>query len=82
MKIQVDQCPMNMGKRKATNSAAVVPLRLAAEGKVKYDVLARIGHSKARVVHLSLKAMPPTKADQRTNVALDLLTPLYVLTPT
>ena len=57
--IHVAQYPMNMGRKKTTNSTAVVPLQLDAEGKVKYDVLARIGHSKDRVVHSSLKAMLP-----------------------
>jgi SNW domain-containing protein 1 len=35
----------------------VVPLQLDASGKVKYDVLARMGQRKDKVVHSSLEAM-------------------------
>ena len=38
-------------------SKAVVPLQLDATGKVKYDVIARMGQRKDKVVHSSLQAM-------------------------
>ena len=38
-------------------SSAVVPLQLDAEGKVRYDSLARLGQRKDKVVHSSLQAM-------------------------
>jgi hypothetical protein len=38
-------------------SSAVVPLQLDASGKVKYDILAKMGQRKDKVVHTSLQAM-------------------------
>lgn len=35
----------------------MVPLQLDSTGKVKYDVIARMGQRKDKVVHTSLKAM-------------------------
>jgi SNW domain-containing protein 1 len=56
--IHVAQYPMNMGnKSKPASSSSVVPLQLDASGKVKYDVLARMGQRKDKVVHSSLEAM-------------------------
>ena len=40
-------------------SSAVVPLQLDASGKVKYDILAKMGQRKDKVVHTSLQAMVP-----------------------
>ncbi|CAI8027998.1 SNW domain-containing protein 1, partial [Geodia barretti] len=56
--VHVAQYPMNMAnKSKPGSSSAVVPLQLDASGKVKYDVLARMGQRKDKVVHSSLEAM-------------------------
>lgn len=55
--IHVAQYPINMGNKKSSGSSAVVPLQLDASGKVKYDVLAKIGQRKDKVVHSSLQAM-------------------------
>ena len=40
-------------------SSAVVPLQLDASGKVKYDIIAKMGQRKDKVVHTSLQAMVP-----------------------
>jgi len=50
----VAQFPLGMGKptadgNKATSNAVAV--QLDAEGKIKYDLLARQGHSKDKVVY-------------------------------
>ena len=37
----------------------MVPLQLDASGKVKYDILAKMGQRKDKVVHTSLQAMVP-----------------------
>lgn len=37
----------------------MVPLQLDSSGKVKYDVLAKMGQRKDKVVHTSLQAMVP-----------------------
>ena len=40
-------------------SSAVVPLQLDSSGRVKYDILAKMGQRKDKVVHTSLQAMVP-----------------------
>jgi SNW domain-containing protein 1 len=47
--IHVGQYPRNMGKNKTTTSKAIVPLQLDSSGKVKYDLIAKLGHDKGRV---------------------------------
>ena len=37
----------------------MVPLQLDSSGRVKYDILAKIGQRKDKVVHTSLQAMVP-----------------------
>ena len=37
----------------------MVPLQLDASGRVKYDILAKMGQRKDKVVHTSLQAMVP-----------------------
>ena len=41
------------------SSKAVVPLQLDSTGQVKYDVIAKLGQRKDKVVHTSLQAMVP-----------------------
>ena len=36
-----------------------MPLQLDASGKVKYDIIAKMGQRKDKVVHTSLQAMVP-----------------------
>ena len=52
--IQVHVC-VNISQ----TSSAVVPLQLDASGRVKYDILAKMGQRKDKVVHTSLQAMVP-----------------------
>ena len=50
----VSVCPFS-----SQTSSAVVPLQLDSSGKVKYDILAKMGQRKDKVVHTSLQAMVP-----------------------
>ena len=43
------QYPLNMGKKKGQSSGEVVPLQVDAEGKVRYDSLAKLGQRKDKV---------------------------------
>lgn len=53
--ISVAQYPLNMGKEGKESSSNALAVQLDAEGKVKYDVIARQGHSKDKVnLRLSL----------------------------
>ena len=63
--IHVAQYPMDMGKPDPRDSAAgrkksnVLAVKLDAEGKVKYDLIARQGHSKDKVVYSKFTDLLP-----------------------
>ncbi|CAH1263739.1 SNW1 [Branchiostoma lanceolatum] len=56
--VHVVQYPLDMGRKKAKASNSLA-LQLDAEGKVKYDAIARQGHGKDKVVHSRLTDMIP-----------------------
>lgn len=47
--IHMAQYPLNMGLEKKESSSNALAVQLDAEGKIKYDVIARQGHSKDKV---------------------------------
>lgn len=47
--IPIAQYPLNMGKESKESSSNALAIQLDAEGKVKYDVIARQGHGKDKV---------------------------------
>lgn len=55
--IHVAQYPLSMGQSKTTSNA--LPAQLNAEGKINYDVLAKQGHGKDKVVHSKFTDMVP-----------------------
>ena len=63
--IPVAQYPLDMG-RKATLSSNALAIQVDAEGKVKYDAIARQGHNDKRIVHASFKDLIPLR--QRADV--------------
>ncbi|GAB7351115.1 hypothetical protein MBLNU459_g1577t1 [Dothideomycetes sp. NU459] len=63
--VAVAQYPLDMG-RKHTSSSNALALQVDAEGKVKYDALARRGHSDSRIIHTSFKDLIPLR--QRADV--------------
>ncbi|TPX10917.1 uncharacterized protein E0L32_008123 [Thyridium curvatum] len=58
--IPVAQYPLDMGKKGASKSNALA-LQVDGEGKVKYDALARQGHTENRIVHASFKDLIPLR---------------------
>ncbi|KOS18790.1 Pre-mRNA-processing protein 45 [Escovopsis weberi] len=58
--IPVAQYPLDMGRKAATASNALA-LQVDAEGKVKYDAIARQGHGEGRVIHTSFKDLIPLR---------------------
>jgi SNW domain-containing protein 1 len=48
--IPVAQYPLNMGREGKENTSNALAVQLDAQGKIKYDVLARQGHSKDKVM--------------------------------
>ncbi|KAF4983186.1 hypothetical protein FZEAL_1343 [Fusarium zealandicum] len=58
--IPIAQYPLEMGKKGATTSNALA-IQVDAEGKVKYDAIARQGHGESRIVHTSFKDLIPLR---------------------
>ena len=52
--------------RKSNASGNTLPIQVDAEGKVKYDVIARQGHSDQRIVHASFRDLIPLR--QRADI--------------
>ncbi|KAF4307927.1 hypothetical protein GTA08_BOTSDO03588 [Botryosphaeria dothidea] len=63
--VPVAQYPLDMG-RKSTSSSNALAIQVDAEGKVKYDAIARRGHSENRIVHASFKDLIPLR--QRADI--------------
>lgn len=58
--IPVAQYPLDMG-RKSQGSSTALAVQVDAEGKVKYDAIARQGHNDKRMVHTSFKDLIPLR---------------------
>lgn len=58
--ILVAQYPLDMG-RKSSSSSNALAVQVDGEGKVKYDAIARQGHSDKRIVHASFKDLIPLR---------------------
>jgi SNW domain-containing protein 1 len=61
----VAQYPLDMG-RKSTSSSNALAIQVNSEGKVKYDAIARRGHSDSRIVQSSFKDLIPLR--QRADI--------------
>ncbi|KAL3873501.1 hypothetical protein ACJMK2_036610 [Sinanodonta woodiana] len=60
--IPVAQYPLGMGQKKSTSTALAV--QLDAQGKIKYDAIARYGHGKDKVVHSKFQDLVPKQYDE------------------
>ena len=63
--VPVAQYPLDMGRKSSENSNALA-IQVDADGKVKYDAIARQGHSDRRIVHASFSSLIPLR--QRADV--------------
>nr|NVI70213.1 Bx42 [Cucujiformia] len=57
----VAQYPLNMGLKGKESTSNAIAVQLDAEGKVKYDVLTRQGHSKDKIVYSKLSDLLPVE---------------------
>jgi SNW domain-containing protein 1 len=65
--IPIAQYPLEMGRKGGrTTKSKAIALQVDAEGKVKYDAIARQGHGNNRIVHASFKDLIPLR--QRADV--------------
>ncbi len=63
--IPVAQYPLDMGRKSASSSNALA-VQVDAEGKIKYDAIARQGHNDKRIIHTSFSSLIPLR--QRADV--------------
>ncbi|RDA92332.1 hypothetical protein CP533_4383 [Ophiocordyceps camponoti-saundersi (nom. inval.)] len=71
--VPVAQYPLDMGKKHASKSNALA-IQVDSEGRVKYDAIARRGHSEGRIIHTSFKDLIPLR--QRADAGeIDLARP-------
>ncbi|KAF7726404.1 mRNA splicing protein [Apophysomyces ossiformis] len=69
--IHIAQYPLDMGRKKdktSERSGGALTLEVDEEGNVKYDAIARQGHSENRIVHTSLKDLVPLKERKDVDV--------------
>lgn len=59
--ILVAQYPLDMGRKGTSNSSNALQLKVDGEGRVKYDEIARRGHSESRIVQASFKDLIPLR---------------------
>ncbi|KAJ4148114.1 hypothetical protein LMH87_002600 [Akanthomyces muscarius] len=71
--VPVAQYPLDMG-RKGSSTSNALAIQVDAEGKVKYDAIARQGHGDGRIIHTSFKDLIPLR--QRADAGeIDLARP-------
>lgn len=59
--IAVAQYPLDMGRKGTASTSNALAIQVDAEGKVKYDAIARQGHSENRIVQSSFKDLIPLR---------------------
>ncbi|KAF1822870.1 uncharacterized protein K489DRAFT_409979 [Dissoconium aciculare CBS 342.82] len=59
--IPVAQYPLDMGRKGAASSSNALAIQVDNDGKVKYDAIARRGHSDKRIIHASFKDLIPLR---------------------
>ncbi|KAK6369895.1 pre-mRNA-processing protein 45 [Exophiala oligosperma] len=59
--VAVAQYPLDMGRKGTSSTSNALAIQVDAEGKVKYDALARRGHSDSRIIHSSFKDLIPLR---------------------
>ncbi|KAF8536419.1 nuclear protein skip [Trichophaea hybrida] len=65
--IPIAQYPLDMGRKGGrTTKSKALALQVDAEGKIKYDAIAKHGHSSNRIVHASFKDLIPLR--QRADI--------------
>src|SRR5438046_1423918 len=50
-----------MGRKGSSSTSNALAVQVDSEGKVKYDAIARQGHSESRIVHASFKDLIPLR---------------------
>ncbi|XP_073987618.1 puff-specific protein Bx42 [Rhodnius prolixus] len=69
--IPMAQHPLNMGLEKKESSSNALAVQLDAQGKIKYDVLARQGHSKDKIIYSKLTDLLPAEVKAENDPSLE-----------
>uniref|UniRef100_A0A069DVV5 Putative mrna splicing factor/ chromatin binding snw family nuclear protein n=1 Tax=Panstrongylus megistus TaxID=65343 RepID=A0A069DVV5_9HEMI len=69
--IPMAQYPLNMGLEKKESSSNALAVQLDAQGKIKYDVLARQGHSKDKIIYSKLTDLLPAEVKAENDPSLE-----------
>ncbi|CAG8654391.1 1594_t:CDS:10 [Acaulospora morrowiae] len=64
--VHIAQYPLEMGRSKTSKSGGALPLQVDAEGNIRYDDIAKQGHTKSRVIHSQFKDLVPV--NQRSDI--------------
>ena len=59
--IPVAQYPLDMGRKGTSSTSNALAIQIDSEGKVKYDAIARQGHSGDRIIHSNFKDLIPLR---------------------
>lgn len=59
--VPVAQYPLDMGRKGTASSSNALAIQVDGDGKVKYDAIARRGHSEKRIIHASFKDLIPLR---------------------
>jgi len=68
--IHVAQYPLGLGRKKEKTNSNNLPLQLDAQGKIKYDVIARQGHGKDKIVYHKFQDLLPTEVTNEDDPSL------------
>lgn len=69
--IHVAQYPLDMGMKGKESTSNALAVQLDAEGKVKYDAIARLGHGKDKIVYSKLSDLLPVEVMDEKDPSLE-----------
>lgn len=69
--IHVAQYPLGMGQKGKESTSNALAVQLDAEGKVKYDVIARQGHAKDKIIYSKLTDLLPAEVVAENDPSLE-----------
>ncbi|GLV43750.1 Bx42 [Carabus blaptoides fortunei] len=69
--IHVAQYPLGMGQKGKESTSNALAVQLDAEGKVKYDMIARQGHSKDKIIYSKLTDLLPAEVVAENDPSLE-----------
>lgn len=65
------QYPLDMGMKGKESTSNALAVQLDAEGKVKYDAIARLGHGKDKIVYSKLSDLLPVEVMDEKDPSLE-----------